>query len=124
MEKGKAEFVQPPVIIERFADNGQHSHWDLISPHDGKILWSEMPAPTPTDAGREVEVRELSEKLGKIRCPYCVNGISGEVSHEMALDACDRSLEGQPIHCTQFGCEDGWIDFPRIFSPPHTAEEG
>ena len=30
-----------PVVVERFADNGEHSHWDLIDSGDGKTLWSE-----------------------------------------------------------------------------------
>lgn len=25
-------------VVERFADNGAHSHWELIN-HEGEILW-------------------------------------------------------------------------------------
>lgn len=31
-----------PVIVERFADNGSHSHWALIGA-SGELLWSEEP---------------------------------------------------------------------------------
>ena len=30
-----------PIAVERYADNGMHSHWELISAETGEILWSE-----------------------------------------------------------------------------------
>lgn len=33
-----------PVLNEVFADNGEHSHWNLINPDTGENLWSEDPA--------------------------------------------------------------------------------
>lgn len=30
-----------PIITEKFADNGEHSHWELINPNTGDVLWSE-----------------------------------------------------------------------------------
>lgn len=32
--------MEKPLVIERFADNGEHSHWELID-SDGNILWTE-----------------------------------------------------------------------------------
>ena len=32
-----------PIVSEAFADNGEHSHWRLIDPETGKLLWSEFP---------------------------------------------------------------------------------
>ena len=29
-----------PIVVERFACNGEHSHWEVIEPIDGAILWS------------------------------------------------------------------------------------
>ncbi len=29
------------MMVERFADNGAHSHWELINPADGALIWSE-----------------------------------------------------------------------------------
>jgi hypothetical protein len=37
-----------PIIIERFADNGEHSHWQLVN-SEGEILWSEDPTPQRND---------------------------------------------------------------------------
>lgn len=31
-----------PILVERFADNGQHSHWDLID-NEGVVLYSTIP---------------------------------------------------------------------------------
>ncbi len=30
-----------PVVVECFADNGEHSHYELINADTGKVLWSE-----------------------------------------------------------------------------------
>ncbi len=35
--------MNKPVIIERLADNGEHSHWALCESETGKYLWSEAP---------------------------------------------------------------------------------
>ncbi|MDB5200567.1 MAG: hypothetical protein JWO92_2530 [Chitinophagaceae bacterium] len=32
---------QAPIVNEVFADNGAHSHWELVNPQNGQILWSE-----------------------------------------------------------------------------------
>lgn len=32
--------MKQPIVVERFADNGEHSHWELIG-DDGEVLWSE-----------------------------------------------------------------------------------
>lgn len=34
--------MKEPKVIEIFADNGEHSHWQLID-ENGEILWSEEP---------------------------------------------------------------------------------
>ena len=35
--------MKKPTIVERFADNGEHSHYSLIETETGKLLWSEAP---------------------------------------------------------------------------------
>lgn len=30
-----------PIVIEVFTDNGEHSHWELINPVNGELLYSE-----------------------------------------------------------------------------------
>jgi hypothetical protein len=32
-----------PIVSEAFADNGEHSHWRLINPETGELLWTECP---------------------------------------------------------------------------------
>lgn len=34
--------MKKPEIIEKFTDNGEHSHWILIDSNTGEILWSEI----------------------------------------------------------------------------------
>lgn len=29
-----------PILVERYADNGEHSHWELID-ESGSLLWSQ-----------------------------------------------------------------------------------
>jgi len=38
----KPQRTDKPVVSEAFADNGEHSHWRLIDPETGKLLWSEF----------------------------------------------------------------------------------
>lgn len=33
--------MEKPIINEVFADNGEHSHWELINAENGELLWSE-----------------------------------------------------------------------------------
>jgi hypothetical protein len=35
--------MKKPLLVERFADNGEHSHWALVEPEDGRLIWSEAP---------------------------------------------------------------------------------
>lgn len=38
--------MSKPIIVDQFADNGQFSHWHLIHPTTGAVLWSSCPAET------------------------------------------------------------------------------
>ena len=44
--------MNKPKVIEKFADNGEHSHWELIDSDTGIVLWSEM---SPEDEIIEIE---------------------------------------------------------------------
>ena len=64
----------------------------------------------------------------QVPCNACGGtGVEGYVTHEMAIDAGDRVLEGQPLPCSRCGgdgwllgedvktercCEDGWLPLP------------
>jgi len=39
----KPQRTDKPIVSEAFADNGEHSHWRLIEPETGKLLWSGFP---------------------------------------------------------------------------------
>lgn len=42
--------MNKPTIVEVFADDGQHSHWQLLDTDTGEALWSEDPV---EDAARK-----------------------------------------------------------------------
>lgn len=44
--------MNKPKVVERFADNGEHSHWELINSDTGDVLWSEI---SPEDEIIEIE---------------------------------------------------------------------
>ena len=60
--------MKEPKVIEIFADNGEHSHWQLID-SNGNILWSEDP----------MDMKEKCENCGNMVvkivtdsfCPIC-----------------------------------------------------
>ncbi len=33
--------MEKPIIVPAYADNGEHSHWELIDVETGEVLWSE-----------------------------------------------------------------------------------
>lgn len=45
--------MKKPIIVERFSDNGEHSHWALIDSKTGELIWSEAP---------EEEIQNLNVK--------------------------------------------------------------
>lgn len=47
--------MKEPKVIEKFADNGEHSHWELMESDTGIILWSEM---SPKEAQHWFSVNE------------------------------------------------------------------
>lgn len=41
MSENKLTEKTRPIVVERYADNGEHSHWELIEPTDHAVLWSQ-----------------------------------------------------------------------------------
>ncbi len=66
-----------PIVVERFACNGEHSHWEVIEPIDGAILWSGEDHHPATDWDA------LRDKLKEL-CKYKINinddGIDGIIN--------------------------------------------
>jgi len=52
--------MNKPLVIEKFADNGEHSHWEVIDT-EGNVLWQESDEhQTPTVSAEEVLDRHLA----------------------------------------------------------------
>jgi len=45
--------MDKPIVVERFSDNGEHSHYALIDSENGELLWSELP---------EEEIEKMRQK--------------------------------------------------------------
>lgn len=39
--------MKKPILNEKFADNGEHSHWELIDANTGEVLWEEIDTVLP-----------------------------------------------------------------------------
>lgn len=72
MENKKLKIMNKPIINEVFADNGEHSHWELIDSSNGDILWQEPEDANQTINGEQDELilesldfywRHCTEKL-------------------------------------------------------------
>lgn len=82
-----------PQVIERFADNGEHSHYVLID-DEGRTLWSEDPddkvnTPTPTASDKSGAGEDLLEQILKDCQKNWVdnNGAHWEVNVKQAMTA-------------------------------------
>src|SRR5260221_4915665 len=53
-----------PIVNEVFADNGAHSHWEVINPNNGKILWTESDeTPSPPSTRLADVIKEMRDDL-------------------------------------------------------------
>ncbi|MEB3150552.1 MAG: hypothetical protein VKL60_16260 [Sphaerospermopsis sp.] len=82
-----------PTVVERYADNGEHSHWDLIDTDTGETLWTgDTEQLHKPDVGRSLptddEIRDLLTKQG-IPNIYTDGKIQG------AIWLRDKYLKGQ-----------------------------
>lgn len=51
-----------PTICEKFADNGEHSHWELINTDTGETLWKEGQSSTKI---KQLEWKEYENYRGR-----------------------------------------------------------
>jgi site-specific DNA-adenine methylase len=67
--------MEKPTIIERFADNGEHSHYVLCD-KDGNTLWSEAPEEDLINPIKSIQDKydELCEEITKLQEQYDENG--------------------------------------------------
>lgn len=61
--------MEKPTIVERFADNGEHSHWEMVRTEDGYTLWSE----------EEDHDKIVVKTTACYNCPFHVKAATGGV---------------------------------------------
>ena len=59
---------KPPVVVEVYADNGEHSHFKLIDVETGKTLWEER-----VFSKRCIRCGQTYETKTAPYCEYCAN---------------------------------------------------
>lgn len=74
--------MKKPILNEKFADNGEHSHWELIDANTGEVLWGKIDAVLP-QAGVIKSVCKHKRKhfditFGGWFCKDCNEKISGQ----------------------------------------------
>ena len=57
--------MKKPILNEKFADNGEHSHWELIDANTGEVLWGKIDAVLP-----QADVIK-SLPINKCNCERC-----------------------------------------------------
>ena len=62
--------MKEPKVIEILADNGEHSHWQLID-ENCEIIWSEKPT--------EVKKNAVLQHVSKSLCDYCGSEINLQI---------------------------------------------
>lgn len=58
--------MEMPYLIERFADNGEHSHWVLEERDTGRVLWEER------------DDEELEQDIRREIAGCCINDKAAE----------------------------------------------
>ncbi len=51
--------IEKPIIVEQFADNGEFSHWHLIDPKTGNVMWSSFPEETLARGQKIISYNEI-----------------------------------------------------------------
>lgn len=81
--------MKEPKVIEIFADNGEHSHWQLID-KNGEILWSEEP--TEVKNNSVLPLVSVSVAVEEILKPKYMNDI---YAWKQVQDAINKATERQ-----------------------------
>lgn len=107
--------MKKPYVLECFADNGEHSHWELLNSETGETLWSENPEELEgprmiiIGGGPSIKIPEL---IGaQLRIMREMSGIPQEYHHGTASPEIVEALEKASV------------DFVRSMNPRHNLEE-
>ena len=53
--------MEKPILVERFSDNGEHSHWELID-KNGEVLWDSWDKPFSSKEEDEKLIDNLQKR--------------------------------------------------------------
>ena len=64
--KNTLNTMKEPKVIEIFADNGEHSHWQLVN-EMGEVVWSEDPSEITSTDQSDLSNQRKVEKYDEIK---------------------------------------------------------
>lgn len=59
--------MKKPEVIEIFADNGEHSHWELLHLETGHVLWSEERMSEELSAELDSEAEYINSRINPVQ---------------------------------------------------------
>jgi len=81
--------MKKPIFLDRYADNGEVSHWELINHDTGAVLWSSFPEETIA------RVQKIEPSL-QVEDEAQLNASTLKAQNGMCKDACDSFPECKP----------------------------
>lgn len=69
--------MEKPIIVERFADNGAHSHWEVVDPSNGASIWSE-----DEDNPDYVKAKKWDDALDRLSAIYYGDTLETEANFD------------------------------------------
>ena len=107
--------ITKPTLVERFTDNGEHSHWALVETLTGQEVWTSLPTP---DQGIVNDWKSV-EFPPKLKTFYNEdNHLVRQVSIEVLVS------DGETVWTESFNEDFGFhesITFWKHFPPPPTV---
>ena len=98
--------MKEPKVSEMFADNGEHSHWQLVD-ENGEILWSEEPTEVKNNAVLPLVSNSALQDNSKLVDNMCMSyrhdfGLMAEQDKQSLRFECKewlRAYENNREHC-------------------------
>ena len=75
-----------PIVVEKYSDNGQHSHWSVINADDGEVIIDDLEAIVSFPKLQiEKETDKMTYKILKTVSVKSVEGVCIEAGMKLAL---------------------------------------